>query len=103
VENLLRWLHSERVKKMIVAGDFNTFPYSKAVRRMNKALDDSLWQSLDYLSATYPKIAFPIKPRIDYIFHSSGLACQSARVIKDSAGDHYPVLAVFDVESDNKQ
>jgi endonuclease/exonuclease/phosphatase family metal-dependent hydrolase len=43
------------------------------------------------------KIFLPIKPRIDYIFHSLDLKCNSASVIiKESAGDHCPVLAVFD-------
>jgi endonuclease/exonuclease/phosphatase (EEP) superfamily protein YafD len=43
------------------------------------------------------KLSLPIKSRIDYIFHSSDLKCITASVIKESAGDHYPILAVFDL------
>lgn len=93
VQKILRWLHSDSVRRTIVSGDFNTFPFSRAVRKMNAAYDDCLWPSLNYLTASYSKLAFPVKPRIDYIFHSPNLMCNAAAVIKDSAGDHYPVWA----------
>ena len=97
-QNLILWLNHHSVKKVIIGGDFNTFPFSKAVRIMNSVYDDCLWPSFDYLDNSYYKIQFPIRPRIDFIFHSSNLHCTSASVVDDSAGDHYPVRAVFDID-----
>jgi len=82
---------------VIIGGDFNTVPFSKAIRKMGKIYDDALWPSFDYLTGSYNKFSLPIKPRIDYIFHSPGLKCNTASVIKESAGDHYPIRAVFDL------
>jgi endonuclease/exonuclease/phosphatase (EEP) superfamily protein YafD len=96
VEHLLSWLASKNVKRVIIGGDFNTFPFSKAIREMSRNYDDSLWPSLYYFSVTYPKVDFLLKPRIDFIFHSSNVVCKSAQVIKESAGDHYPVVGVFE-------
>jgi endonuclease/exonuclease/phosphatase (EEP) superfamily protein YafD len=96
VDNLLPWLEAEGVKTCIIGGDFNTFPFSKAVRKMTATYDDCFWPTQDYLTTSYPKVNFPLKPRIDHIFHSPDLKCVSAGVIKETAGDHYPVWATFD-------
>jgi endonuclease/exonuclease/phosphatase (EEP) superfamily protein YafD len=95
VARLLDWLDAEGREKVIVGGDLNTFPFSKAVRRMMAVYDDCFWPTWDYFSSSYPKLAFPIKPRIDHIFHSSDLKCVTAGVIKETAGDHYPVWATI--------
>ena len=97
VGHLIPWMNTEDRKWTIASGDFNTFPFSMAIRKMNSVYDDCLWPSMDYLTTSYPKIAFPIKPRIDYIFHSPHLRCSSAGVIKDTAGDHYPVWAKIEM------
>jgi len=97
VEEVLAWLEMQEYEHVIIAGDFNTVPFSKAIRKMGKVYDDALWPSVDYLTGSYNKLSLPIKPRIDYIFHSQGLRCITASVIKESAGDHYPVRAVFDL------
>jgi len=64
---------------------------------METNFDDVLWPSFDFFKATYEKIAWPIKPRIDYIFHSPVIRCIDAEVIQKSHGDHYPVWAMFDL------
>jgi endonuclease/exonuclease/phosphatase family metal-dependent hydrolase len=69
---------------------------------MTAAYDDCLWPSLNYLTASYPKLTFPVKPRIDYIFHSPNLVCNAAAVIKNSAGDHYPVWAEIKIKGHAK-
>ncbi len=91
VDNLLAWLAAEEVETVIVGGDFNTFPLSKAVRKMTDVYDDCFWPTWDYLTTSYPKVDFPIKPRIDHIFHSPNLKCLDAGVIEETVGDHYPV------------
>ena len=64
---------------------------------MGEIFDDALWPSLSYLTGSYNKLSLPIKPRIDFIFHSPEIQCQEASVIKESAGDHYPVRALFNI------
>jgi endonuclease/exonuclease/phosphatase family metal-dependent hydrolase len=45
--------------------------------------------------SVYHKIAFPLNPRIDYIFVSPRIAVDQARVLPRSAGDHFPVRAAL--------
>ena len=97
VDNLLAWLAAEDVETVIVGGDFNTFPLSKAVRKMTDVYDDCFWPTWDYLTTSYPKVDFPIKPRIDHIFHSPNLKCLDAGVIEETVGDHYPVWGEIEV------
>lgn len=78
---------------VILAGDFNTVPGSRTIRHMGEMFEDVLWPRADYFSGTYHKIAFPLNPRIDYIFVSDRLVVEGARVVGQSAGDHYPVAA----------
>lgn len=97
VDEMLSWISSQKYKQVIVAGDFNTVPFSKTVRKMNATFDDALWPGFEYFTGSYNKLSLPIAPRIDYIFHSKNMKASSAWVIKESPGDHYPIKAVFDI------
>ena len=90
VEELLAWVGSDRV---IVGGDFNTVFCSKAVRKMEAVFVDALTGSSDYLTGTYIKSGLPVAPRLDFLFHSMDLRCIKACVVRESAGDHFPVWA----------
>ena len=92
VVELLEWGGSERV---IIGGDFNTVFCSKAVRQMETVFVDALAGSQDYLTGTYIKSGLPVAPRLDFLFYSKDLACLKARVVRESAGDHYPVRGRF--------
>lgn len=114
VSKVLEFVEGRMGRGVIVGGDFNTVPFSTAVRAMEKGqrsdvrgrmseircrrFEDALWLKADYLGATYRAVMFPVKPRIDYIFHSPNLRCSDASVIRDGPGDHYPVRAVLDTE-----
>ena len=98
VDQLLPWIAARQSDRIIIGGDFNTIPFSKTIRAMSKAYDDVLWPSFSYLNGTYKKLSLPVSPRIDFVFHSPDLECKSASVIREGAGDHYPVRAVFDLE-----
>ena len=78
---------------VILAGDFNTVPGSRTIRYMSKNYKDASWPSAAWFHGTYHKVAFPLSPRIDYIFVSDRLGVDTARVLCRSAGDHYPVKA----------
>ena len=97
VEELMALLNAHCSERVIVGGDFNTVPFSTAIRKMGKQYEDALWLRMDFLTASYKKVSFPIKPRIDYIFYSGEMRCRSALVIKQGGGDHYPVRAELDL------
>lgn len=92
---LIAWIQKKGYPSIIIGGDFNTIPFSKAVMAMDAAFEDALWPSIDYFTGTYFKINSPLLPRVDYIFHSSDLKAYDPKVIKNSPGDHYPVRAKF--------
>lgn len=99
VAELIAWLDKSKSNNIIIGGDFNTVPFSRAIRKMNQAFDDALWPSWNYLTSSYQKFPLPIAPRIDYLFHSPDIKCSNATVIKAGPGDHYPVKAVFSILS----
>jgi len=94
-DEVLEFVGDRMGRGVIVGGDFNTVPFSTAVRAMERRFEDALWLKADYLGATYKAVMFPVKPRIDYIFHSADMRCLSASVIREGPGDHYPVRAVL--------
>ncbi|MCA1793217.1 MAG: endonuclease/exonuclease/phosphatase family protein [Desulfobacteraceae bacterium] len=95
---LIDWLDRRGNPRVIVGGDFNTIPFSRAVRTMGSRFRDTLWPFLQYLGGTYRRLSFPVSPRIDYLFYGQGLTCMSSRIGRHSAGDHYPVLAEFEAK-----
>ncbi len=77
---------------VVVCGDFNERSDAPAVR--------SLLSQTDLLDAdvvqdrwTYPTNA--LEGRIDYLFYSPSLTCQSVSVIESQASDHLPVVGEF--------
>ena len=93
VDKLLKLKALNGPNEVIIGGDFNTVPFSTALRLMGRQYEDALWPTFDYFAGTYTDVNFPLKPRIDYIFCSTGVKVRSAGVIRKSAGDHYPVWA----------
>lgn len=88
-----RWLSTWDTETLVVAGDFNTVPFTKTIRYMNRHYNDVLAGSGDYLSGTYWRVGGAILPRVDFIFHSADLSVADAQVIREKAGDHFPVYA----------
>lgn len=97
VDELIAWLNKSKSSNIIIGGDFNTVPFSRAIRKMGQAFDDALWPSWNYLTGSYQKFPLPIAPRIDFLFHSPAIKCSNAAVIKAGPGDHYPVKDVFSI------
>ncbi|MBW2059963.1 MAG: hypothetical protein JRI95_00205 [Deltaproteobacteria bacterium] len=98
IEKLLKWLETKPYDAAIIGGDFNTFIFTKPIRAMNRRFDDALWPSRDYFRGTYREVSFPIKPRIDFIFHSKDIECLKAEIIRETPGDHYPLKATFGLD-----
>ena len=77
---------------VLVCGDFNErsdAPAVQSLRSQTKLLDadaaEDRW--------TYPTDA--LEARIDYLFYSPSLTCQSVSVVESQASDHLPVVGEF--------
>lgn len=95
MDELLPWITDHPADSKIVAGDFNTIPFSRVQTVMQRGFTDSLYLKRDYLSSSYRKISMPFGTRADYIFASGELCATESFVIPDSKGDHYPVYARY--------
>ena len=98
VDELLKWLSNFDIDNIIIGGDFNTFPFSRPIRKMSKKFNDALWPTTGYFTGTFKELDYPLNPRIDFIFHSPGIKRYRADVIKKGPSDHYPVTAEFGME-----
>jgi len=97
VRELQAWLSRLSDRNWIIAGDFNTFPFSKVDRYLSRQFDDALSQyPWGYLTGTYWALpGVPVNPRIDFIYHSPELRVAEAQVIQRKVSDHFPILAIF--------
>ncbi|SLM30458.1 putative Endonuclease/exonuclease/phosphatase family protein [Desulfamplus magnetovallimortis] len=94
-EELIQWLKQKGELNMIVGGDFNTIPASRAINTLKSLLKDAMERSVVGFGGTYTRLSGPLPARIDFIFHSPELKCLEASIIRKSPGDHYPVTALF--------
>ena len=95
MEQLLPWIAEYPAEAKIIAGDFNTIPFSRLQTVMHDGFSDSLYMKRDYLSSSYRKISIPFGTRADYIFSSEEVTAAESYVISESKGDHYPVYAFY--------
>jgi endonuclease/exonuclease/phosphatase family metal-dependent hydrolase len=82
---------------LIVVGDFNDTPRSRAVRFLTrKGLKNALRQ-FDRRSPTWywPTRFVTLRRKMDHILYSRDFDCVSARVIRTGPSDHFPVEAIF--------
>ncbi|GEP45606.1 endonuclease [Brevifollis gellanilyticus] len=91
------WLaHPDCGTPSILCGDFNALPYSRVHRKACHAMTDTQRAVPGRRArATFPS-RWPLL-RLDYIFISQGLKCQSTRVVNTPlarlASDHLPLVA----------
>ncbi|HET7276373.1 MAG TPA: endonuclease/exonuclease/phosphatase family protein [Longimicrobiaceae bacterium] len=79
---------------VVVGGDFNSEPGSNVIDWMTTAGWRDAWAECgEGDELTFPA-GEPVK-RIDYLFISPQLTCESARVIETTISDHRPVLFVL--------
>ncbi len=90
---LVAWLGRKPTAYTVIGGDFNTVPFSKTIGIMTKEYDDVMpWR---LFQGTYTRLGSVIPARIDFLFHSPELNCKAAEIIQKSPGDHFPVVARF--------
>lgn len=87
----------DRHSPLVVVGDFNDTPHSRAVRFLERNGLKSALPQFDRKSPTWywPTKTVTLRRRIDHILYSGQLECSEARVIRDGPSDHFPVEAVF--------
>lgn len=79
---------------VLVGGDFNATPESSVISRMTSAGWTDSWPGCGAGEGMTFPAREPIK-RIDYLFLSPGVSCDSAAVLPSRASDHRPVLLVL--------
>jgi len=89
LNKLLPELEGDTQTGLVIAGDFNTFPWSKAYRVIRRQYGDAVRWS-DVLTPTY-KLEY--HARIDYIFRNNNIRVQSYKVVESVASDHNPVVS----------
>lgn len=79
---------------LIIAGDFNSVPYSAPYRKMTSvSLKDSFLEAGHGSGSTYRSLGDIL--RIDYIFHNGDLECIDSRIIDDEISDHKMMVSSF--------
>lgn len=94
-----QWLgHPVCREPVILTGDFNALPVSRAYRRLGKRLGDAQLS----LSMHRPKATFPVRMpflRIDHVFASPGVEILRVETIRTPesriASDHLPLMVDF--------
>jgi endonuclease/exonuclease/phosphatase family metal-dependent hydrolase len=81
---------------VLVCGDFNDTPLSKAYRILSSGLVDGFQQKGRGLGTTYGGIIPSL--RIDYILSDPRLQVIDYRIFHESFSDHYPILCQFDIK-----
>jgi endonuclease/exonuclease/phosphatase family metal-dependent hydrolase len=96
----IRELHARLESELptIVLGDFNEDDSGSAVAWLKaQGMKDAL-REFDRRTNTWQWRTryVTLRDRLDHIFYSSHLRCLSARVIKEGASDHFPLMALFE-------
>ncbi len=79
---------------VIVAGDFNSVPYSKVYRTVKqKTLKDTYMEKGRGKGATYRNLYDMLK--IDYIFHDDSFVCTDCMICEDFISDHRMLISTL--------
>ena len=82
------------VTPVIVAGDFNSLPWSKVMRKIQKfTIKDSFLKKGHGKGSTYKSMKD--MARIDYILYDRHFECVDAEILPDELSDHRMITASF--------
>jgi len=94
LDSLVRWAEGKRAESFIIAGDFNSTPYSRFSSRMREHAADAWELAGTGYGHTAPNGMFPLPPtRLDHIFLSRDLTPVSVSVGSGQGSDHRPLIA----------
>ena len=92
VEQLVKNISKYNYENIIIGGDFNSVPFSKAIRKMRTYFKDCSWLNKSFFQSSVKAkfLFFPIK--VDYIFVSNNLECSGTKILQESPSDHFPIV-----------
>ncbi len=101
VDNLLTII-AEKKKSYIFSGDLNSAPESYTVTEISKLLSScgpnfskNTWTTKPFEHKGFK--ADTLEWRLDYVFASKDLKCESSKIIKTDISDHLPILTTFEL------
>jgi len=91
-EDLIQWISGLGYKNVVIGGDFNSLFFFKSMRHMREKFSDTAWGTPAFWSTSYkwPQSFLPFK--IDYIYVTKNMEYGGTKIIRQSPGDHYPVV-----------
>ena len=97
VDNLLKFLPNS---KTILMGDFNSYPNSSYMDKLNKVMNNADSELTDPTWTVYPFEyggfkETKLRHRLDYIFTSKDLQAEVFKVEKSNGSDHLPISAII--------
>lgn len=92
-EAILEWVDARGERPFVVAGDFNSTPYSRFDAAMGRRADDAWDLAGAGYGHTAPNGVFPLPPiRLDHVYVSESLTVTSAEMGRGSGSDHRPLV-----------
>jgi endonuclease/exonuclease/phosphatase family metal-dependent hydrolase len=79
--------------KVILCGDFNDIPTSYLYNQLTEHLDDTFLKTNSGTGATFAGNIPGL--RIDYVLADPDIPVIKTEVVREKAGDHYPVVCMF--------
>jgi endonuclease/exonuclease/phosphatase family metal-dependent hydrolase len=80
---------------IVLGGDFNTVYPSLPIRMIRKDFLDSMSGRSGFYHGTYEKSRSILPARVDFLFYRGDLAVVDSAIVRNTPGDHYPVVATF--------
>lgn len=92
-EAILDWADARVERPFVVAGDFNSTPYSRFAEAMDRRADDAWDLAGAGYGHTAPNGVFPLPPiRLDHVYVSPSLTVTDAVLGTGTGSDHRPVV-----------
>lgn len=90
-EALVDWLSAWQGQPLALVGDFNTFPFSSAWRRIVRTYHDA-FPLKSVFTGTF-QANYDIEVKLDHVFLSKNVSAVDTQIPRISGSDHFPVFA----------
>ncbi len=82
---------------IVLMGDFNCMPSSDYSKKLREYMNDTMLEyGDDYTTYFGPSMPHSIK-KIDYIYTSNNIKVFDAKVVTETASDHFPCVAMIEI------
>ncbi|MCA9782345.1 MAG: endonuclease/exonuclease/phosphatase family protein [Candidatus Cloacimonetes bacterium] len=90
-EAVVNWLEPWHLLPLALVGDFNTFPFSSAWRRLIRDYHDAF--PLNSVFTGTFQANYDIEVKLDHVFLSDKVTALETRIPRIAGSDHFPVFA----------